>query len=93
MIEKIIFLMKKKKEENQFKSYTLNIVYDSICEVIKICPKLYKDITDCLRESIIKELKYFSNDKISEIELVNNSLKNLKICIEKYQTFYKYLEL
>ena len=86
MIKKIVFLMKKKKEKNKFKSYTLNIVYDSICEAIQICPKLSKYITDCLRESIIKELKHFSNDKISEIELVNNSLKNLKICIEKYQT-------
>jgi len=74
MIEKIIFLMKKKKEENQFKSYTLNIVYDSICEVIKICPKLYKDITDCLREAIIKELAKIM--RVSEAAMLYR-LKNL----------------
>jgi len=83
MIEKIVDLIKEKKKENNFKSYTLNIIYDSICEVIKICPKLEKYITDCLREHIIQELKHFSNDNRSEIELINNSLKSLIICLEK----------
>jgi hypothetical protein len=83
-ISEILLLMQKKKAKYQFKSYTLNIVYDSICEVIKVCHKLPKSITDCFRENIIKELKHFSNDKISEIELIQNSLNGLISCINSY---------
>lgn len=79
-IKQIVKLMKNKKQQNNFKSYTLNIVYDSICEIIKICPKLKKHITDCFRENIIKELKHFSNNQITEEELVSNSIKSLEKC-------------
>ena len=78
MIEEIVVLMKQKKEENDFISYTLNIVYDSICEIIKICQKLPIDISNYFREVIIKELKNFSNNHISEEMLVSNSIKSLK---------------
>jgi len=75
MLNKIISLMQKKKKENDFKSYTLNIVYDSICEVLRICHKLPKNIIDCLREYIIKELKHYSNNKITENELIKNIIQ------------------
>jgi len=81
MIKKIITLMQYKKQQNDFKSYTLNIVYDSICEVLKVCHKLNKNIADCFRSGIIKELKHFSNDKISDELLVKNSIKHLVECI------------
>jgi len=82
MIKQIVTLMQYKKQKNNFKSYTLNIVYDSICEVLKVCHKLNKNISDCFRSGIIKELKHSSNNKIPDELLVKNSIRYFLNCME-----------
>lgn len=74
--------MQKKKKIENFKSFTLNIVYDSICEVTQICNYFDRPVTDCLREGIIHQLKYLADKRITEEELVSNALKKFKWCIE-----------
>jgi len=81
-ILQIITIMQSAKNKNNFKSYTLNIVYDSICQVLQICHKLDNKLYSCFREGIIQELKHFNNNQnLTEKELVINSVKKLKECI------------